>query len=59
MMRFTVFDRWGNQTGVLTDVIEAVHKDEVNGEDSLTLLLPTCNLIKGNRIVWKDKFGQS
>lgn len=57
MMRFTVFDRWGNQTGVLTDVIEAVHKDEVNGEDSLTLLLPTCNLIKGNRIVWKDKFG--
>lgn len=56
MMRFTVFDRWGNQTGVLSDVIEAVHKDEVNGEDSLTVVLPTCDLIKGDRIVWRDKF---
>lgn len=57
MMRFTVFDRWGNQIGVINDVIEAVHKDEVNGEDSLTLLLASCDLIKGNRIVWRDKFG--
>lgn len=57
MMRFQVFDRWGHQTGVLNGVVEAVHKDEVNGEDSLTLLLASCDLIKGNRIVWKDRFG--
>lgn len=57
MMRFTVFDRWGNQTGAIGDVIEAAHKDEVNGEDSLTLLLASCDLVKGNRIVWRDKFG--
>lgn len=56
-MRFTVFDRWGNQTGVISDVVEAVHKDELNGEDSLTLLLASCGLVKGDRIVWKDKFG--
>lgn len=55
-MRFTVFDRWGNQTGTIPDVIEAVHADEVNGEDSLTLLLPACDLSKGDRIVWRDKF---
>lgn len=56
MMRFTVFDRWDTQIGVLSNVVEAVHKDEVNGEDSLTLLLPTCDLEKGDRIVWRDKF---
>lgn len=55
-MRFTVFDRWGNQTGTVPDVIEAVHADEVNGEDSLTLLLPACDLSKGDRIVWRDRF---
>lgn len=54
---FYVFDRWGNQTNCLYDIIEPVHKDEVNGEDSLTLTLPDCDLIKGDRIVWKDKFG--
>lgn len=57
MIRFTVFDRWGRQTGTLTDVIEAVHKDEVNGEDSLTLVLASCDLTKGDRIVWRDGFG--
>lgn len=57
MIRFTAFDRWGNQIGCLPDVIEAVHKDEVNGEDSLSLLLPTCDLIKGDRVVWRDSFG--
>lgn len=56
-MRFTVFNRWGTQTGVATDVIGAIHKDELNGEDSLTLTLATCDLIKGDRIVWQDKFG--
>lgn len=58
MIRFTRFDRWGNQTGVVNDVIEAVHKDEVNGEDSLTLVLASCDLIKGDRIVWRDRFGE-
>lgn len=57
MMRFTVFDRWGKQTGVVANVIEAVHKDELNGEDSLTLLMPSCDLAKGQRIVWRDKRG--
>lgn len=56
-MRFTLFDRWGNQTGVVNDVISAIHKDELNGEDSLTLTLASCDLVKGNRIVWRDKFG--
>lgn len=56
MMRFTVFDRWGKQVGTLPEVIEAVHKDEVNGEDSLTLVMPSCSLVKGQRIVWRDKF---
>lgn len=57
MMRFTVFDRWGKQVGVVGDVIEAVHRDELNGEDSLTLLMPSCDLAKGQRIVWRDKMG--
>ncbi len=58
MMRFTVFDRWGRQTGVVSEVIEAVHKDEVNGEDSLTLVVPGTTLAKGQRIVWRDKWGE-
>ena len=56
-MRFTLFDRWGTQIGAINDVISAIHKDELNGEDSLTLTLASCNLVKGNRIVWRDKFG--
>lgn len=54
--RFTVFDRWGNQIGVVQNVVEAVHKDELNGEDSLTLVLPSCDLAKGQRIVWRDEW---
>lgn len=56
-MRFTLFNRWGTQIGVINDVISAIHTDELNGEDSLTLTLASCNLVKGNRIVWRDKFG--
>ena len=56
-MRFTLFDRWDNQIGVVDDVISAIHRDELNGEDSLTLTLASCSLVKGNRIVWRDKFG--
>lgn len=56
-MRFTLFDRWDNQIGVVGDIVSAIHKDELNGEDSLTLTLASCDLVKGNRIVWRDKFG--
>lgn len=58
MTWFAVFDRWGKQVGSLPEVIEAVHKDEVNGEDSLTLMLPECRLSKGQRIVWRDEWGE-
>lgn len=56
-MWFIVFDRWGNQIGVLSGVISAWHTDEINGEDSLSLELLSCDLIKGNRILWQDRFG--
>lgn len=58
MMRFNVFDRWGNQVGVVDGVIAAIHNDELNGDDSLTLTLNNCALSKGQRIVWQDKFGE-
>jgi phage minor structural protein len=57
-MIFYLYDRWGKQLSTLTDVISAVHMDEVNGEDSLTISLPKCGLIKGQRIVWKDKWNE-
>lgn len=57
MITFWTFDRWGNQTGTVQDVLEAIHSDELNGEDSLTLTTPTCDLSKGDRIVWRDRFG--
>lgn len=58
MITYWTFDRWGRQTGTVQDVLEAVHSDELNGEDSLTLTTPTCDLSKGDRIVWRDKFGE-
>ena len=27
MTRFTTYDRWGNQTGTLRDIIDAKHDD--------------------------------
>ncbi len=56
-MTFFVFDRWGTQKGTLDGIISATHKDELNGEDSLTLKLTDCTLTKGDRVVWRDKFG--
>lgn len=57
MMRFNLFDRWGKQIGALDNVLSVLHKDVLNGEDSLTLTLPKTNLIKGQRIVWCDRWG--
>ncbi len=58
MITYWTFDRWGRQTGTVQDVLKALHTDELNGEDSLTLTTPTCDLSKGDRIVWRDKFGE-
>lgn len=51
---FWVYDRWGDQKGVVTDITEAIHTDEVNGEDSLTVTSPVLQVEKGDRIVWQD-----
>ena len=56
-MIFWISDRWGQQKDCIGDAIEAIHKDELNGEDSLTLVLPDKRLQKGDRVVWKDRFG--
>ena len=55
-IRFNVLDRWGAQVGVVTGVVEAIHKDELNGEDSLTLVTVEPCLAKGQRVVWRDRF---
>lgn len=57
MISFYLFDRWGNQIGTISNVLSAVHVDELNGEDSLTIEFEEQDVIKGQRIVWKDKFG--
>lgn len=57
MSAFYVFDRWGNQVGVIERVLSAVHVDEINGEDSLTIETDEFELLKGQRVVWRDKFG--
>lgn len=54
---FYLYDRWGKQIGTLGEVYEAIHTDEVNGEDSLSLSVAPMDLEKGQRIVWRDKFG--
>lgn len=56
-MIFWVFDRWGAQKDCIGDAVEAVHKDDLNGEDSLTVVLPNKRLQKGDRLVWKDRWG--
>lgn len=55
-MRFSVFDRWGTQVGVVSGIVEAVHKDVLNGEDTLTLVTVERCLSKGQRVVWRDRF---
>lgn len=57
MTRFTTYDRWGNQTGTLRDIIDAKHDDPLDALDTLTVDLPTCDLAKGDRVVWRDRFG--
>lgn len=57
MISFFIFDRWGKQLGTIQNVTSAVHIDELNGEDSLTLEFEDFEVTKGQRIVWKDKFG--
>lgn len=56
-MIFYVFDRWGKQIDTISDAVSAVHTDEINGEDSLSIEIVGDNLEKGQRIVWRDKFG--
>lgn len=56
MITFWLYDRWGNQIGALSDILSAHHKDEINGEDSLTFEIVGCNIEKGQRVVWRDKF---
>lgn len=58
MITFYLYDRWGAQLDTLTGVLSAVHKDELNGEDSLTIEVLDRELEKGQRIVWRDKFRQ-
>lgn len=53
-----LYDRWGNQIDTISDVLSAIHKDELNGEDSLTIEVAGRTLEKGQRIVWCDKFGE-
>lgn len=56
-IQFYAFDRWGNQKGIIANWIECVHTDEINGEDSITLDVPSHDLVKGDRLVWQDKQG--
>lgn len=53
-----IYSRWGDQIGTLTDITSAKHTDELNGEDSLAVTFIGDQLIKGNRLVWEDKFGK-
>lgn len=55
---FYVTDRWGRQRATIPDAIDPVHTDEVNGPDTLTMTVPYTDIIKGDRIVWLDKFGR-
>lgn len=56
-MIFWVMDRWGQQKDCIGDAVEAAHRDELNGEDTLTLTLPENRLGKGDRVVWEDRWG--
>lgn len=58
MTSFFLFDRWGKQLGIISEVVSANHVDELNGEDSLTIEFEDQEIIKGQRIVWRDKFGK-
>lgn len=59
-----VYNRWGQQIGALKDVQEFVHSDEVNGNDTVTVITPNITLfgsreiIKGDRLVWRDLWSE-
>ena len=55
---FWQYDRWGAQLGTVNNVYSARHKDEINGEDSLTISAIASTLERDQRIVWRDKFGE-
>lgn len=57
-MRIDVFDRHDKYLSTITpaQLISAVHTDELNGEDSLTVST-TYPLGEGMRLVWRDRFG--
>ena len=55
-MKFIVFDKNEIQKGTLKDVIDAIHTEEINGEDVLNITtLDT--LQKGDRILYQDRYG--
>lgn len=58
MARITVYDRWETHIGTLHGVLSAIHTDELNGEDSLTVET-TDSLQKGYRLVWVDARGRA
>ena len=57
-MRIDVFDRHDKYLSTITpaQLISAIHTDELNGEDSLTVST-TYPLGEGMRLVWRDRFG--
>lgn len=56
MRPFYVYNRWGKQIDTIPWPTEAIHKDTLNGEDSLSLTVLGTPLDKGQRVVWRDKF---
>lgn len=56
-MRFNLYDRFDRPLGVVNGLVSASHTDELNGEDSLTLVTVERCLSKGNRIIWRDRWG--
>lgn len=58
MMRIDVFDRHDKYLSTIApaQLISAIHTDELNGEDSLTVST-TYPLGEGMRLVWRDRFG--
>lgn len=52
-----VYDRWGNQTGVIGDFIDFVHDDEIGALDFIEFAHIGDSLTKGNYLLWRDEFG--
>lgn len=55
---FYVYNRWGQQKDTIHECVRAIHKDELNGEDSLSITVLDKEITKGDRLVWRDKFGR-